>query len=222
MSDPVAKFARFYARHKRMPSYSEVCELMHFSSKNAAFRLVQKMVEEGVLAKSLKGRLVPGTDFPDGTDDSVSLGKERRMEFGSFGDAALSTVSRTPPQGLRILGEVQAGFPSPAEENLLDMISLDQFLVRNPQASFLLRVTGDSMIDEGIRPGDHVIIERGRTPKNGDVVLAQIDGDWTLKYFERRGGKIRLVPGNKKYPVLEPKQELKVTGVVASVVRKYF
>ena len=178
----------FLREEGRMPSYSEICTLFGYKSKNAAFRLVEKLIETGVVAKSAGGKLIP-----------ASLGKS-----------------------LRVLGTVQAGFPTPAEEEVLDTISLDEYLIRNPQASFLLRVSGDSMIDEGIRPDDLVIVERGRTPKNGDIVLAQIDNDWTLKFFERRGGQVCLVPGNRNYPVLTPRQELNVAGVVSSVVRRYF
>lgn len=196
-----------------MPSYSEICEFMDYQSKNAAFRLVQKMIDEGVLTKSLKGKIVPGDDFPESLDDDDAPHPAQRM-------APVSPPAYAP--GLKWLGTVQAGFPSPAEEELLDTVSLDEFLVRNKNASFLLRVTGDSMIDEGIRDGDLVVIERGRTPKNGDVVLAQIDGEWTLKYYEKKNNRVRLVPGNKKYPVLEPREELKIPGVLASVMRKYF
>ncbi|MBX7149760.1 transcriptional repressor LexA [bacterium] len=122
---------------------------------------------------------------------------------------------------VKLLGSVQAGFPSPAEEELLDTLSLDDYLIRNPQASFMLKVSGDSMIDEGIMPGDLVIIERGRAPKNGQVVVAQIDGEWTLKFYEKRGDKIRLIAGNKKYAPLTPKRELQMAGIVKAVVRRY-
>jgi repressor LexA len=142
------------------------------------------------------------------------------------GLVAKSAGGKLVPKGLlnslKVLGTVQAGFPSNAEELLLNTISLDDYLVQNPEASFLLRVSGDSMIDEGIRPGDLVIVERGRTPKNGDVVLAQIDDEWTLKFFEKKAGSVKLIPGNKNYPVLIPRQELKVAGVVVSTIRKYF
>ena len=181
-----AQFSAFLQDQGRMPSYAEVCDLFGYKSKNAAFRLVQKLLDLGVLAKSAGGKLVP------------------------------KNLS-----GLRVLGSIQAGFPTPAEEDVLDSLSLDDYLVSKPQASFLLRVFGESMIDEGIRPDDLVIIERGRNPKNGDIVLAQIDNDWTLKFYEKRQGKVRLVPANKKFPILYPKQELKVAGVVTSVVRKY-
>jgi SOS regulatory protein LexA len=122
---------------------------------------------------------------------------------------------------LRLLGAVKAGFPSHAEEELLDTLSLDDYLVKNPQASFLLKVSGDSMIEEGILPGDLVVIERGPKPKNGQVVLAQMDGEWTLKFYEKKGEKVRLIAGNKKYPALIPRQELYIAGVLRAVVRRY-
>ncbi len=123
--------------------------------------------------------------------------------------------------GLRFLGSVQAGFPSPAEEELIDTLSLDEFLVKNPTASYLVKASGDSMIEAGIMPGDMVIVERGREPHMGDIVVAQVDGDWTLKYFEKKNGKVVLRPGNKKYPLIHPENELVVGGVVVANVRKY-
>ena len=123
--------------------------------------------------------------------------------------------------GLRFLGSVQAGFPSPAEEELIDTLSLDEFLVKNPTASFLVKASGDSMIDAGIMPGDLVIVERGREPHAGDIVIAQVDGDWTMKYFQKKNGKVILVAGNKKYPPIHAREELVIGGVVVANVRKY-
>ena len=122
---------------------------------------------------------------------------------------------------LRVLGTVEAGFPSPAEESLLDTLSLDQFLISNPEATFLLTVSGDSMIDAGILPGDMVLIDKGQTPKSGDVVIAEVDGQWTMKYLKKRGNNITLLPANTKYKPIVPKDELKIGGVVTAVIRKY-
>lgn len=122
---------------------------------------------------------------------------------------------------VKVLGTVEAGFPSPAEEELLDTLSLDDLLIRNREATFLLKVSGDSMRDAGILPGDMVIVERGVEPKNGDVVIAEVDGKWTMKYFEKKGKIITLIPANPKYRPIRPVAELKVAGVVTSVVRKY-
>jgi SOS regulatory protein LexA len=126
-----------------------------------------------------------------------------------------------PSEPLRVLGTVEAGFPSPAEESLADNISLDDLLIQNREASFLVKVSGDSMTGAGIMPGDMVIVDRGQVPKSGDIVIAEVDGQWTMKYLKKRGEDVILVPANPKYQPIRPKQELKISGVVTAVVRKY-
>ena len=122
---------------------------------------------------------------------------------------------------VRMLGTVEAGFPSPAEEELADNISLDDLLIQNREATFLLKVSGDSMSGAGILPGDMVIVNRGQTPKSGDIVIAEVDGAWTMKYLRKHGENVTLFPANPRYQPIKPKNELKVAGVVTAVVRKY-
>ncbi|MBL7114243.1 MAG: repressor LexA [Kiritimatiellae bacterium] len=122
---------------------------------------------------------------------------------------------------IRLLGEIQAGFPSPAEEELIDTLSLDDFLVERPEATFMLKVTGDSMIDAGIQPGDMVLVEKGQAPKNNDIVIAEVDGEWTMKYFMRDRSGARLEPANKRYKTIHPTSSLNIAGVVRTVIRKY-
>jgi repressor LexA len=122
---------------------------------------------------------------------------------------------------LRVLGTVEAGFPSPAEEELADTLSLDDLLIKNPQATFLLKVSGDSMSGAGILPGDMVIIDRSLEPKNGDVVIAEVDDNWTMKYFQKNGDDVVLVPANPRYSPIRAKKELKVAGIVTAIIRKY-
>jgi len=178
---------RFYRCNRRLPTYSEMCRIFGYSSKNAAFRLAKKLINEGYVDRDEGGRLTP-----------------RGERFG-----------------IPLAGYVQAGFPSPAEEELVDTLSLDEYLIDKPEASFLLKVSGDSMIDAGILEGDLVIIERGCQPKNGDVVLACVDNEWTLKYLRRRGKQYELVPANSKYPVIHPEGELTLGGVVRAAIRRY-
>ena len=130
-------------------------------------------------------------------------------------------IPRSLTSPLRLLGFVEAGFPSPAEEELADTISLDKLLIQNKEATFLLKVSGDSMLEAGILPGDMVIVDKGKSPKTGDIVIAEVDGEWTIKYLRKRGKKIFLVPANPKYKPITPKKELVIGGVVTAVVRKY-
>lgn len=130
-------------------------------------------------------------------------------------------IPRAIKSTAKVLGTVEAGFPSPAEEELADTMSLDEFLIRNPQATFLLKVSGDSMSGAGILPGDMVIVDKGQTPRSGDIVIAEVDGEWTMKYLKKRGGDVTLIPANPKYRPIKPKKELSIAGVVTAVVRKY-
>ena len=183
----IREIERFFRKNGRMPSFAEIGDLLGFRSKNAVFRLVEKIEKLKILARDKTGRLVPG----------------------SIASSA------------RILGTVEAGFPSPAEEELLDTLSLDDLLIQNRDATFLLKVSGDSMTGAGILPGDMVLVDKGRTPKSGDIVIAEVDGEWTMKYLRKRGDTVTLHPANPKYQPIKPKRELKIGGVVTAVVRKY-
>jgi repressor LexA len=117
---------------------------------------------------------------------------------------------------VRVLGTVEAGFPSPAEEELIDTLSLDDLLIQNRDATFLLKVSGDSMSGAGILPNDMVIVDKGQPPKSGDIVIAEVDGQWTMKYLRKRGDSVTLLPANPKYKPVKPKSELKIAGVVTA------
>ena len=122
---------------------------------------------------------------------------------------------------IRLLGTVQAGFPSPAEEELVDVMSLDEFLVQRPEATYMLTVSGDSMIEAGIHPGDIILVERGANARSGDIVVAQVDGEWTIKYLRRRGRQVILEPANPRYQPIRPRESLTIGGIVKAVIRKY-
>jgi repressor LexA len=139
------------------------------------------------------------------------------LEKDNKGHLAFTTNAFAIP----LVGSIQAGFPSPEEEALCDVMSMDEYLVTRPESSFLLQVSGDSMTGAGIMEGDLVIIEKGREPQNGDIVIAEVDGEWTIKYFRRRGKQILLKAANPKYPEIIPKTELRLGGVVTAVIRKY-
>ncbi len=177
----------FYLKNSRMPSYSEMAGLFGFKSKNAVYKVVGKLIEEKVLRKDKKGRVVLVAD----------------------------------PIYIRVLGYVEAGFPSPAEEELLDAVSLNKFLIKNPNSTFMLKVSGDSMVEAGIMPGDFVLVDRSLKPKNGNIVIARVDGEWTIKYLRKRDNRFILVPANKRFETIIPKDELYIAGVVIGVIRKY-
>ena len=119
------------------------------------------------------------------------------------------------------LGTVQAGFPTAAEEDVdTELMSLDDFLVEKKNSTYMLEVMGESMKDAGILEGDMVLVERGRTPRRGDIVLALVDNEYTLKYLETENGKPILVPANKAFKKIYPRT-LKIEAVLKAVIRKY-
>jgi len=124
-------------------------------------------------------------------------------------------------QKIKLLGSVAAGFPTPEEEELKQSLSLDEFLIAKPQATFMLEVKGDSMTGAGIMPKDFVLVEKGKTAHPGDIVIAQVDGEWTMKYYRKNGEKIFLEAANPKYENIYPQEELTISGIVVSVCRKY-
>jgi repressor LexA len=100
-------------------------------------------------------------------------------------------------------------------------MSLDEFLIDHKEATFMLKVDGDSMIDAHIADGDMVIVERTQKVKDGDIVVAEVDGEWTMKYFRNRGGKIWLEPANKNFKPIYPENDLRIAAKVKAVIRKY-
>ncbi len=181
------KIVSFYGRERRMPSYQEILKLVGFKSKNAVSKLVDKLIEEGIVGKDRQGRLIP-------TD----------------------RISELP-----LLGLVQAGSPSLADAQTLDTMSLDGYLIADRGRTFLLEVKGDSMIEAHIEEGDLVIAERASTARDGDIVVAEVDGDFTLKYFKKQDDKIWLEAANKNFKPIYPKHSFRIVATIKGVVRKY-
>ncbi len=132
-----------------------------------------------------------------------------------------SSVS-VPCHPLPFRGVVAAGWPSPAEEELGDLLSFEEWLLPHKGSSVLIRVESDAMEGAGILPGDTVIVERGRRARLGHVVVADVDGVWVLRRYTQRNGRPVLVSAHKNSSVFEPSEDLKLIGVVTAVIRKYF
>ena len=122
---------------------------------------------------------------------------------------------------VRVLGSVAAGFPVDEEQIETESLTLDEYLVREPDRTYMLTVRGESMINAGILPGDVILVERGRTPKQNDIVVACVDGEWTLKYYVKDRAGVRLEPANPAFHFIRPRQTLEIGGVVRGVIRRY-
>lgn len=119
--------------------------------------------------------------------------------------------------------KVAAGFPSPADDHVDKRLSPSDYLVQNDSATFFVRVRGDSMIDAGIFENDVLVVDRSLDARVGDIVLAILDGEFTVKTLGKSRLGPRLMPANKNYPVIEVKegQTFEVCGVVTGSMRKF-
>ena len=115
---------------------------------------------------------------------------------------------------------VSAGFPSPADDYLEGKLDLNKHLIKHPAATFFVRVSGDSMIDAGIHPGDLLIVDRAEEPRDKSVVIAIVNGELTVKRIRKTEDKLFLMPDNKKYQPLQIREEMdfEVWGVVTNVI----
>ena len=120
-----------------------------------------------------------------------------------------------------IFDSVRAGSPHPAGDMRHDTITIDEYLVNQPSRTVLVTVKGDSMVDAGIMEGDTVVVEKKNMANIGDMVIAIVDNEFTLKTLGREKSDYILIPANKAYPVLRPKGGLEIFGVVVGQFRKY-
>lgn len=185
----------FQVKRGYSPSLSDLAVAFGVRSKNAVAKVVRALTKTGFLEKDPRGR-IKFTEMME--SDEVP-----------------------PALTLPLFGPIAAGFAAPVEEQAEEMVTLDQYLVKDRTRTFLLRVKGDSMIDAGIFEGDLVIVERGKEPRTGDIVVGVLDGEFTLKRLKRDKGKYYLQAENPAYPDMYALEELQVAGVVRGTVRKY-
>lgn len=187
IKEKLTRIRHYYSENKVMPTYDEICTLFGFKSKNAAFKLINKLVEQGFVEKMDKGRLKPGENL----------------------------------LGFPLFNSVQAGAPTAEEELMMQRVDLNDYLIKNPDETVLINVRGDSMIDAGIHEGDKVIVDRKAIAQIGNIVVAVVDGAYTVKYLDRSpNGLIILQPGNPNYQPIIPQNEMCIFGKVVAVIRK--
>ena len=118
------------------------------------------------------------------------------------------------------LGRLPAGFPSPADDYIEGKLDLNRHLIKHPAATFFVRVSGDSMTGAGIHSGDLLVVDRSLEAIDGNVIVAALDGDLTVKRFRKRNGALSLLPENLNYQPIEitQQQTFEIWGVVTSVI----
>ena len=182
----------FVAENGYSPSLEEIGERFGLSSVATVHKHVAQLVAKGWLRKAWN--------------------RSRSIEpVGSEGGEVT----------LPLLGIVAAGAPIEAVE-VEERVAVPAELVRRPESSFVLRVQGDSMIEEQIRDGDYVVVERRTEARDGETVVAVLRGEATLKKLQRRGPTVRLLPANPRMrPIEAPAREVEIRGVVRALLRRY-
>lgn len=130
----------------------------------------------------------------------------------------------TEPQLPQLLGDVVAGFPSPAAQYTEEPLDLNALLVKRPAATFFVRASGNSMINAGIFDGDILVVDRSLIPADGAIVIACIDNEMTVKYLRlEHNGNAWLMPANPEFPPIfcRSAQEMRIFGVVTAAIHKY-
>ncbi len=132
------------------------------------------------------------------------------------------TPSHGKLEAILINAGISAGFPSPAGDFKQERISLDKELIKNKEATFFARVSGESMVNAGLEDGDLIVIDRSLEPTNNKIAVCFIDGEFTVKRLQVKKNKIWLKPENKNYKAIEVKEdnELIIWGIVTNVIKK--
>ncbi|MGQ9845813.1 MAG: LexA family protein [Caldisericia bacterium] len=116
--------------------------------------------------------------------------------------------------------KVSAGFPSPADDFIEKTLDLNDLMIKHPQATFFVRVSGNSMVNAGIRDGDILVVDKSLEPKEGKIVIANVEGEFVLKRIRKKNGKLYLFPENSDYNPIEIKEDMdcEIWGVVTYVI----
>jgi DNA polymerase V len=132
-------------------------------------------------------------------------------------------LDNSPKWVLFLNGQVQAGFPSPAEDTCAKRIDLNAVLISHPTATYLLKARGSSMVEAGIFDGDVLIIDKAVKARHGHIVVAEVDGEFTVKKLFNRNGRTKLQAANVTFPDIQFKdgQEMKVWGVVIHTIKSF-
>ena len=202
------------------PTLREIGEHFSIRSTNGVNDHLKALEKKGHLRREdLKSRAMRPI-LPDGSGEIVPLGS-RRMATGTGGVqlAHDEDIAEIP-----ILGKVAAGQPILAVENATDTVRVDRVLIGNHREVFGLRIVGESMIEDGILDGDYVFVKKTPTAATGDIVVAMIEGEATVKRYFPEGDRIRFQPANQNMaPIIVRRADFKsvdIIGIVVGVYRK--
>lgn len=203
------------------PTLREIGEHFHIRSTNGVNDHLKALEKKGHLRREdLKSRAMRPV-LPDGSGELVPM-RPGRVASGTGGVEVIHRDGELTE--IPIIGRVAAGTPILAVENVTDTVKIDRMLVGSHRDVFGLRIVGESMIEDGIFDGDYVFVKKAPTARTGDIVVAMIEGEATVKRYFPEGDRIRFQPANASMqPILVRKSDFKsvdIIGVVVGVYRK--
>jgi repressor LexA len=203
------------------PTLREIGEHFQIRSTNGVNDHLKALEKKGHLRREdLKSRAMRPI-LPDGSGEIVPLGSRRAM--GTLVEG-VQVVESDDMAEIPILGKVAAGQPILAVENATDTVRVDKVLIGNHREVFGLRIVGESMIEDGILDGDYVFVKKTPTAATGDIVVAMIEGEATVKRYFPEGDRIRFQPANQNMaPIIVRRADFKsvdIIGIVVGVYRK--
>ncbi|MBF0195245.1 MAG: repressor LexA [Magnetococcales bacterium] len=209
------KVSSFTAKHGIPPTIQELAAELNIKG-SSVYEQVQRLKAKGVLlhesGKARSLRVVNDLQDTGAVEDVCRVTEIFAAEDG-------------PKQHIPLFSSmVPAGFPSPADDYIENQLDLNQYLINHPAATFFVRVSGTSMTGAGINHGSILVVDRSLEPNHGDIVVAVIHGELTVKRLKREAdGRVFLVPENPDYKPMELTQEMEVTiwGVVTSAVQEF-
>jgi len=216
------------ARDGIPPSFDEMKEALGLRSKSGIHRLITGLEERGFIKRlPHRARALEILRLPESAERKDDRGLRR--DLSCFAAEMPGTKISSYNVTLPLYGRIAAGTPIEAISDPRDQVEVPVSLLAGTKGSFaaedyyVLEISGDSMIEAGIMDGDRAIIRRADTADDGSIVVALVDAqEATLKYLERRGGRIALKPANQRYEtqIYEP-QRVKIQGKLAGIIRKY-
>jgi repressor LexA len=196
------------------PSMREIGQAVGLTSSSSVAHQLRSLEEKGFLKRDPNRPRAIEVFLPEvmAARRSMSTVAETELDETGIGDAA------PPAAYVPLLGRIAAGGPILAEQNLEEVFPLPRSLVGDGQL-FLLEVSGDSMVDAAICNGDYVVVKQAQTAENGEIVAAMIDGEATVKTFQRREGQVWLLPHNDAYEPIDGTHAT-ILGKVTAVLRR--
>ncbi len=205
------------------PTVREICAALGIKSTSTAHKDIASLVKQGYIKKDPskpRALMVVDENYTDGTGDNRSAAPESREAFSSSPVNAYGYDAKV--EEIPVVGRIAAGTPILAEQNIEDSIPVPSRFLGSGR-NFMLVVKGESMIEAGIMDGDYILVEEQSNPRNGEIVVAMVDGfesEGTVKTFYRENGHIRLQPENSTMsPIIV--NDAKILGKVKGVFR-YF